>query len=57
MENLSFFNREQIFVVRKVVKTPKDNCLYWISKEGNDKIIDKRFWRQELFVLNDQFAR
>ena len=57
MENLSFFNREQIFVVRKVVKTPKDNCLYWISKEGNDKIIDKHFWRQELFVLNDQFAR
>ena len=24
-ENMSFFNREQIFVVRKVVKTSKDN--------------------------------
>ena len=24
-ENMSFFNRKQIFVVRKVVKTSKDN--------------------------------
>ena len=26
-DNVSFFNREQIFLVRKVVKTSKDNCL------------------------------
>ena len=44
------------FEIRKVVKTSKDNYLYWISKEGDDKIIDKHFLRQELFVLNDQFA-
>ena len=30
MENVSFFNRKQIFVVKKVVKTSKDNYLYWI---------------------------
>ena len=40
-ENVSFFNREQIFVVRKVAKTSKDNYLYWISKESNDKITHK----------------
>ena len=44
------------FEIRKVVKTSKNNYLYWISKEGDDKIIDKHFLRQELFVLNDQFA-
>ena len=55
-ENVSFFNCEKIFVIRKVAKTSKDNYLYWISKEGNNKIIDKRFWKQELFALNDQFA-
>ena len=52
----SWFRHEQIFVVRKVVKTPKDNYLYWTSKEGNNKLIDKGFLRQELFALNDQFA-
>ena len=55
-ENISFFNREQIFVVRRVVKTSEGNYLYWILKEGNNKIIDKRFLKQELFPLNDQFA-
>ena len=54
-ESVSFSTREQIFVVRKVVKTPEDNYLYWISKWDNDKIINKRFLRQELFALNDQF--
>ena len=40
-ENVSFFNRKQTFVVRKVVKTSKNNYLYWISKESNDKITHK----------------
>ena len=43
----------KIFVVRKAFETSKDNCLYWISKEGDNKITDKRFLRQELFALND----
>ena len=54
-ENISFFNREQVFVVRKIVKIPS-NYHYWISKEGDDKVLDKRFLRQKLFALNDQFA-
>ena len=55
IEKISFFNREQIFVVRKIVKISNTNYHYWISKEGENKIIDKRFLRQELFALNDQF--
>ena len=53
-EKMSFINREQIFIVRKVV--PRDNSHdYWISKMGNGEIIDNRFLRQELFALNNQF--
>ena len=54
-QKVSLFNREQIFVVRKVINTSKNNYLYWISKGCDDKIIDKCFLRQELFALNDQF--
>ena len=53
-ENISFFNREQVFVVRKIVKISNIyHC--WISKEKEDKVIAKRFLRQELYALNDQF--
>ena len=54
-ENISFFNREHIFIVRKIVKI-SNNDQYWISKEGEDKVLDKRFLRQELLALNDQFV-
>ena len=53
-ENISFFNREQVFVVRKIVKI-SNIYHYWISKEREDKVIDKRFLGQELYALNDQF--
>ena len=53
-ENMSFFNREQIFIVRKVV--PRDDSHnYWISKTEDGENIDKRFLRQELFALKNQF--
>ena len=45
-ENIPFFNRNQIFIVRKVL--PIDDHLsynYWLSKSGEDKIINKRFLR------------
>ena len=53
-QNISFVNREQVFVVRKIVKIC-NIYHYWISKEGEDRVIDKRFLRQELYALNDQF--
>ena len=53
-ENMPFLNREQIFIVRKVL--PKINSYdYWISKTEEGLIIDKTFLRQELFALKNQF--
>ena len=53
-QNMLFFNCEQIFVVRKVLpKTNSYDC--WISKTEDGVIIDKRFLRQELFALKNQF--
>ena len=54
-ENISFFNYEQLFIVKKIIKNSGINY-YWISKEGEDKIINKRFLRQELYAINDQFS-
>ena len=53
-KNISFFNREEIFIVRKVL--PQENSYnYWISKTSDSEIINKRFLRQELFALKNQF--
>ena len=55
-KNIPFFNRNEIFVVRKVL--PIEDHLsynYWLSKSSDDKIINKRFLRQELFALKNQF--
>ena len=53
-KNISFFNREEIFIVRKVL--PQENSYnYWISKTADGEIINKRFLRQELFALKNQF--
>ena len=53
-ENISFFNREEIFIVRKVL-SKEDSYNYWISKMADSEIINKRFLRQELFALKNQF--
>ena len=45
-ESISFFNREQAFVVSKTVKISNTNYNYWISREGEEKVIDKHFLRQ-----------
>ena len=49
-EYMSFFNRKQIFVVRKVSQRGSSYD-YWISKTDDSAIIDKSFLRQELFAL------
>ena len=33
-EKIPFFNREKIFVVKKIVKTSGNSYLYWISKKA-----------------------
>ena len=47
-ENISFFNREEIFIVRKVLS--KED-----SKTADNKIISKTFLRQESFTLKNKF--
>ena len=47
-ENISFFNREEIFIVRKVLS--KED-----SKTADSKIISKTFLRQESFTLKNKF--
>ena len=53
-ENISFFNREEIFIVRKVL-SKEDSYNYWIFKMADGEIINKRFSQQELFALKNQF--
>ena len=53
-ENRPFFNRKQVYIVKKIVKIDK-TFSYWISKEREDQVIPNRFLREELFALNDQF--
>ena len=53
-ENKPFFNRDEIFLIRRIAFI--DNSYnYWISKTVNGEIINKRFLRQELFALKEQF--
>ena len=53
-ENKPFFSRKQVYVIQKVVKVA-NSYMYWISQEGQDQVIPNRFFRQELFALNNQF--
>ena len=54
-DNIPFFNRNWIFAIYKRAKLNNGTYLYWV--EENDKKIDGRFLRQELFALDKQFAR
>ena len=54
-ENIPFFNRKETFIVWRVL--PLDgNFYYWLSKSSEDKTVEKRFLRQELFALKNQFT-
>ena len=54
-DNIPFFNRNMIFTIYKRAKLNNGIYLYWV--EENNKKIDGRFLRQELFTLNNQFLR
>ena len=51
---MSFFNREQVFVVKNITKMSNKNYNYWVQKEGENKVINKHFLRQDLFAFNNQ---
>ena len=45
---------EQVYVIKKIVKIAS-TYMYWISEEGQNQVIPNRFFREELFALNNQF--
>ena len=53
-ENKPFFSRKQVYVVKKIVKIA-GTYTYWISEQGQNQVIPNRFFREELFALNNQF--
>ena len=53
-ENKPFFSNKQVYVVKKIVKVT-NTFNYWISEEGKNQIIPNRFFREELFAINNQF--
>ena len=55
-ENLPYFNRDQVFVIKRVVKNSNNHYNYWVAREGENNIQNKRYLRQELFALKNQFA-
>ena len=53
-DNIPFFNREKIFTIYKRAKLENGSYLYWVEDENNKKV-EGRFLRQELFALQKQF--
>ena len=54
-DNIPFFNRNIIFTRFKRAKLNNGTYLHWV--EDDDKKINGRFIRQELFALNKQFKK
>ena len=54
-DNIPFFNRNRIFTIYKRAKLNNGINLYWVEEDGEK--IDGRFFREELFALNNQFLR
>ena len=54
-DNIPFFIRNIIFTIYKRVKLDNGIYLYWVEEDSEK--IDGRFFREELFTLNNQFLR
>ena len=52
-ENRPFFNRDRVFTIYKRAKLDNGSYLYWLTE--NDRKVEGRFLRRELFALNNQF--
>ena len=53
-DNIPFFNREKVFRICKRAKLDNGSYLYWLVDENNKKV-EGRFLREELFALRNQF--
>ena len=52
-ENIPFFNRKEIFTIERYVLI-ENTYYYWLKNEKNEKI-NKRFIREELFALENNY--
>ena len=43
--------QKQVFIIRKIVQIFDRNDLYWISRQGEEKIIDKRFFKTRIVYI------
>ena len=54
MQNISYFNRETLFVVTKRINYFEDFNYYWIANiDSKTKVIKTRILRKELFTISD----
>ena len=53
-QNRSYFSKK-VFIIKKRVATTSDEWYYWVSEENSDVINKKRYIRQELYALNEQW--
>ena len=53
-KNKTFFNRDRIFTIVNIIKINNQGLIYWIKE--NEKKINGRFLKQELYALNNQFV-
>ena len=54
VQNISYFNKENIFFIRKKQKIHK-NSYYWLKDSQNNRLT-KRFQSTKLFAINNNFA-
>ena len=54
-QNRSYFSKK-IFIIKKRVVTTSDEWYYWVSDKNSDVINKKRYIRQELYALNEQWG-
>ena len=54
-ENKSFLNRGRIFKISERSKLNNNTYHYWLKENGRK--IKNRFFRQELFTLEDKFVK
>ena len=54
VQNISYFNKENIFFIRKKQKIHKISY-YWL-KDPQNKRLTKRFQRTKLFTINNNFT-
>ena len=54
VQNISYFNKEKIFFIRKKKKKIDKISYYWLKNSQKKKI--KRFQRTELFAVKNNFT-